>query len=187
MIDTLAYIGNKLNKEGVIWGVGASILLKHYGLIERPNDIDILVDIKDIQKVDIVLKRIGEKLKCKETSTYATEYFYEYTVNGFDVDVMAGLRINSDNVIFNYFFDKSSITEIIKINEVDIPLTSLEDWYVIYQLIPNRKSKVKKIENYLLSNGIQHPKLLERALGGNLPNEVRDKIQWIIKLCERNK
>lgn len=181
MFDTLAYLGQKLNEEGVLWGVGASILLNHYGLIEKPNDIDILVDIKDIKKVDIVLRGIGEKIQWKKASTYATEYFYEYTVNGFDVDVMAGLRINYYNDTFDYYFDKSSITEIMKINGVDIPLTSLEDWYVIYQLIPNRKSKVMMIENHILLNGIQNPKLLERALSGNLPNEVREKIQWIME------
>nr|MBK5236697.1 hypothetical protein [Clostridium sp.] len=62
-----------------------------------------------------------------------------------------------------------------------MPLTSLEDWYTIYQLIPSRKIKVKMIENYLLSNGIKKPDLLERALIGGLPEEVRDKIQSILK------
>ncbi|MEK6266515.1 MAG: hypothetical protein N2B06_17355 [Clostridium sp.] len=33
MFSTLSYIGKKLNEEGVVWGVGASILLNHYGLI----------------------------------------------------------------------------------------------------------------------------------------------------------
>jgi hypothetical protein len=38
-----------------VWGVGASILLNYYGLIDKPNDIDILVDLKDIEKADIIL------------------------------------------------------------------------------------------------------------------------------------
>lgn len=182
MLNTLSYIGEKLNAEGVMWGVGASILLNHYGLVEQPNDIDIIVDIKDIKIADSVLKSIGEKIQWKKASTYATEYFYEYIVNGFDVDVMAGLRINANHGTFNYNFDAHSITEIIKINGIDIPLTSLEDWYVIYQLIPNRQSKVMLIENHLMLNGIRNPKLLERLLSSNLPNEVREKIQWIIAL-----
>ena len=44
--------------------------------------------------------------------------------------------------LFKYTFDQSSISEIKIINGVNIPLTSLEDWYVIYQLIPNREIKV---------------------------------------------
>jgi hypothetical protein len=180
MFNTLSYIGKKFNEEGIVWGVGASILLNHYGLIDKPNDIDILVDLKDIEKADIVLKGIGEKIVWEKTDIYSTKFFYEYLVKGFEVDVMAGLSINYDNGIFKYIFDQSSISEIKIINGVNIPLTSLEDWYVIYQLIPNREVKVSMIENYLLSNGIKKANLLERALRGNLSNEVRDNIQRLL-------
>ncbi|MBY6897199.1 hypothetical protein [Clostridium botulinum] len=56
----------------------------------------------------------------------------------------------------------------------------MEDWYVIYQLIPNREAKVKVIESYLLLNGINNSFLLERVLKGNLPIEVREKIKKIL-------
>lgn len=180
MFNTLSYIGEKFNEERIVWGVGASILLNHYGLIDKPNDIDILVDLNDIEKADIVLKSIGEKMVWEKADIYSTKFFYEYVVNGFEVDVMAGLSINYDNGIFKYIFDQSSISEIKIINGVNIPLTSLEDWYVIYQLIPNREIKVSMIENYLLSNGIKKPNLLERALRGHLSNEVRDNIQRLL-------
>lgn len=181
MFNTLSYIGKKLNEEKIVWGVGASILLNHYGLIDKPNDIDILVDLKDIEKANRVLKSIGEKIGWEKTETYSTKYFYEYVVNGFDVDVMAGLSINYENGTFKYIFDQSSISEIKIINGVNIPLTSLEDWYIIYQLIPNREVKVSMVENYLLSNGIKKPNLLERALSGPLPKEVRENIQRLLK------
>ena len=61
MFDTLSYIGEKLNNARVEWGVGASILLNHHGMIDKPNDIDILVGLKDIKKADTILKSIGEK------------------------------------------------------------------------------------------------------------------------------
>lgn len=41
--------------------MGASLLLNHYGLVDKPNDIDILVDLKDIEKADEVLKSLGQK------------------------------------------------------------------------------------------------------------------------------
>lgn len=182
MFDTLSYIGKKLNEEKIVWAVGASILLNHHGLIDKPNDIDILVDLNDIEKADVIFKSIGRKAVWEKTDTYSTKYFYEYVVNGFDVDVMAGLSINYDKGIFKYIFDQSSISEIKIINGENIPLTSLEDWYVIYQLIPKREIKVKMIENYLLINGVNKPALLEKALKGDLPKEVRDKIQRILKL-----
>ena len=182
MLNVLSYIGEKLNEERIIWGVGASVLLNHYGLIDKANDIDIVVDLKDIEKADKVITGIGEKIIWEKTDRYSTEYFYEYTVNGFEVDVMAGLSINYDNGIFEYIFDQSSISEITIINGVNIPLTSLEEWYVIYQLIPNKEIKVGIIKNYLPTNGIKKHNLLERALRGTLPNEVKDNIQKLLNV-----
>lgn len=140
------------------------------------------MDLNDIEKVDKILKGIGEKKVREKSDTYSTKYFYEYVVRGIDIDVMAGLSISHNNGIFEYIFDYTSISECKKINGVNIPLSSLEDWYLIYQLIPGRELKVKMIENYLLSNGIKKPTLLERALRGVLPVDIRGKIQGILKV-----
>lgn len=182
MFNTLSYIGEKLNNSNIVWGVGASILLNQFGFIDKPNDIDIFIDIKDIEKADEILKSIGEKKQREKTATYSTKYFYEYTIKGIDVDVMAGFAVNHTNGVFEYKFDNNSISEFKTINGVDIPFTSLEDWYVIYQLIPNREPKVNMIEKYLLSNGVKKHFLLERALEGCLPVEVRTKIENMLSL-----
>ena len=180
MFNALSYIGLKLNEGRVIWAVGASILLYQYGLVDKPNDIDILVDLKDIEKADKILKTIGEKKEWKKTDDYSTKYFYEYVINGIDVDVMSGLRINYNKGVFEYNFCGSSISEVKKINGVDIPFTSLEEWYVIYQLISGREAKVNMIEKYLLSNGIKKPELLEELLKGELPIEVRRSVERLL-------
>lgn len=66
------------------------------------------------------------------------------------------------------------------VNGIKIPFTSLEDWYVIYQLIPNREAKVNMIEKHLLSNGIKNTFLLHRAMKGCLPIQVRNRIKSIL-------
>lgn len=183
MFDTLSCIGERLNNGNITWAVGASILLNQYGLIDKPNDIDIFVHTKDIEKADEVLRSLGIKKKWKFNNTYATKYFYEYEINGVDVDVMAGLAINFNGGLFQFDFDVGSISEFKIINGVKIPFTSLEDWYVIYQLIPNRQVKVKIIEDYLRNHGIKNPFLLKRLLQKELPDEVRGKIENILKSC----
>jgi hypothetical protein len=182
VLNTLSYIGEKLNEGRVIWAVGASMLLHQHGLVDKPNDIDILVDLKDIEKADEIFKTIGEKREWEKTDAYSTKYFYEYVINGIDVDVMSGLRINYDKGIFEYNFCGRSISKVKKINGVDIPLTSLEEWYVIYQLISGREEKVNIIEKYLLSNGVKKPDLLEELLSGELPMEVRCSVERLLKL-----
>lgn len=181
MFNTLSYIGKKLNDADITWGVGASILLNKFGFIDKPNDIDIFISIDDIEKADEILKNIGEKKKWEKVSTYSTEYFYEYAINEFDIDVMSGFAVNHNEGTFRYIFDEDSISEFKLINDVSIPFTSLEDWYVIYQLIPNRELKVDMIEKYILSNGISKPMLLKRALEGCLPSDVILKVENILK------
>lgn len=180
LLDTLSYIGEKLNASNIKWGVGASILLHQFGLIDKPNDIDIFIDIQDIEQADEILKGIGKKKVYKETSVYSTKFFYEYKINTIDVDVMSGFAVNHDSGVFKYIFDHHSISVLKEINGVAIPFTSLEDWYVIYQLIPDREAKVKLIENYLLLNGIENPFLLERILEENLPNKVKNRVKNIL-------
>jgi hypothetical protein len=182
MLDTLSYIGEKLNNAGILWAVGASIVLNHYGLVDKPNDIDILVDINDIKRADEIINELGSKkpLEKGESALYSTKYFYEYIVNGIDVDIMAGFAINFNEGTYEYSFDKEAVTNAKKTNGVEIPLTSLEDWYVLYQLMPNREKKVSIIEEYLLVNGIKEPHLINRALSKELPNNIRERIELLI-------
>lgn len=186
MFNTLSYIGKKLNDADITWGVGASLLLNKFGFVEKPNDIDIFISIDDIKKADEILKSIGVKKKWEKTSTYSTKYFYEYVINKIDVDVMAGFAVNHSNGTFHYIFDENSISEFKVMNGVNIPFTSLEDWYVIYQLIPNREDKVQIIEKYILSKGIKNRTLLERSLEGCLPVDVRKKVEEMLNTISNN-
>jgi len=180
LIDTLANIGEQLNDSGILWGIGASILLNQYGLVDNPNDIDILVDIKAIDKVDKILTSLGQKKLAADATIYSTKYFYEYVVEGIDIDVMAGLTINFDNGKYEYIFDNQSITEIKDIKGIRIPFTSLEDWYILYQLIPNRQVKANAIETFLMAKGIKSRNLLNRALTKDLPILIRKRVQKLI-------
>lgn len=187
MFRTLSNIGENLNKEGILWAVGASIVLNHYGLVQHPNDIDLLVDVQDMEKADRILQEMGQKKGPEKTDVYATQYFYEYMIKGFDVDVMAGFEIKHSNGSFQYKFDENSISTMKEIHGISIPLTSLEDWYILYQLIPHREHKVQMIENYLLSNGIGKRFLMERTLAQELPREVRCRIENLLAQYPKDK
>lgn len=176
MFETLSQIGKKLNDNQILWAVGASILLVQHGMADAPNDIDIFVSLQDIKKADRILQSMGQKKSREKTDDYETRYFYEYTIHSIDLDVMAGLAIRHESGVFEYLFDQQSITQSFLFQGVEIPFTSLEDWYVLYQLIPGRESKVRMLEDRLTAMGIQHPDLLKRALRGNLPDHVRARI-----------
>ncbi len=180
MLKALSYIGSDLNDLNIIWGVGGSVLLNHLGLVDQPDDIYIFIDINDIEKVNKILKDMSNETLTKESKLYSPKYFHRSIIEGFEVNIIAGLKINHSNGTFKYIFHSDSISELTKINEIDIPLMSLEDWYVIYQLNPNKKEKAKLIELYLLTNEIRNPNLLERSLRGDLPIELISKIERML-------
>ena len=178
--NTLCLIGDQFNKEKIFWGVGASIVMKCYGIYGTPHDIDLCVDEKDIQTANEILKNMGIRKLPIESGIFATKFFYQYEINGTDVDVMGGFAVNYDGGKYQYIFDDKSITQIKNINGVKIPITALEDWYAIYQLLPGRKAQVKTIENYLKNSSMKNTYLLKRAINAGLPKHIEERIQKLI-------
>ncbi|NSB14952.1 hypothetical protein [Clostridium beijerinckii] len=180
MLKALSYIGNKFNHLNIVWGVGGSVLLSHFGLLNNLKDISIFVDVNDIRRIDEMFKDMSNEIANKEIKLYSPKYFHKSIIEGSEVSIIAGLKINHNNGTFKYIFHSDSISELTDINRINIPLMSLEDWYVLYQLNPNTKEKAALIEKYLLTNDIKNPNLLERSLRGDLPIELINKIERML-------
>jgi len=182
MIKTLVKIAKQLNEKNVHWALGGSLMLFYHGLAEDVHDLDIMVANEDFWTADAVLLALGLKNKKREEKSpiYLTDHFSEYQIDGIDVDLMAGMQIRHEHGIYRYCFDELSITEITQVSDVDINYTALEDWYVLYQLMPQRLLKVQAIEHHLTTQGINNPILLERALRGTLPMSVKKRIEGIL-------
>jgi hypothetical protein len=182
LIKALVRIANELNRLNVKWGLGGSLLLFQYGLTEKAHDLDIMVELEDYKIADAVLSSLGTKLKNREEKSpvYLTEHFNEYVVDGIDIDLMAGFQISHEKGVYRYAFDELSTPESKWIDGIKINYTALEDWYVLYQLMSHGPLKANAIEHYLFKEGIKHPILLERALRGNLPESVKNRIEGLL-------
>ncbi|MFP4016012.1 MAG: hypothetical protein ACLFUI_03175 [Halanaerobiales bacterium] len=178
--NTLVYIAAELNKAGIIWAIGASVLLSFYDLIDDPNDIDILVSLNDVEKAELIMANIGTKKAVKASSMYATKKFHSFKVNDIDVDLIGGFTINFDNAQYYYDFNKKSIREIIKVDGIEIPLTSLEDWFVLYSIMPGREDKIVLLEEYFNLYGITNPDLLLNALKMEIPERIKNRIDQLL-------
>lgn len=163
--DTLKKIAVGLNQNQILWGLGASLMLSYYGLVKFPNDIDIIISEKDIVKADKIISSFAKGYEIKDNSKiYNSVFFANYLVNDFEVDLIAGFSIKDNDSYFNYIFDENSITEIWNLGGTEIPLIALEDWYILYQLIPNKEYKANLIESYLLDKGNCKIELLEKNI-----------------------
>jgi len=184
IFDTLVEIARALNQAGVHWGVGASVLLYYHCLVEKPHDIDIMIAQADADMVAAIFDTIGSETPTDPgRGLYSTTRFLEYLVNGTEVDIMAGLAIRHEGGTYVFPFDDWSVTMTRTESGVIIPFTSLEDWYVIYQLIPGREAKVKLIEEHLRSCGTADLSVLDRALARELPPHVRTRVDQLVASC----
>lgn len=174
--STLVKITRRLNETDIMWALGASGVLNYHGLLDEMNDIDILVAKKDCQALEDVLKSMGYMKDFEPSDVYGTEYFREFVINEVDVDVMSNMKIFNHQVTYDYIFDHVSVVGTWALEDVKVPLTSLEEWYILYQMIPNREKKVQMIEGYLQENGA-NIKLLEKL--DNLPDFILKRINHL--------
>lgn len=179
-LNKLPFIADKINKRGIKWAVGASVMLYFYDLVETPHDLDILVDENDAVNLCNLLKELGVLQYKEYTEPFGTKYFYNFVVRDIQIDVIGGFIIKHTSGKYKLAFDSDTITSYKVINGIEIPVSSLEDWYVIYQLIPNRENRVEVIEKYLIQNGIKNPNLLNRALKKELPDSVKERVKKLL-------
>lgn len=180
MKKTLLEIAKTLNTNHIHWAVGGSLMLECFDLATNPQDIDLIVSIKDIKQADALLSVLGKKKRPTNNKMFATDYFYQYEINKVNVDLMAGFKIIHEEGIYAYPFDQHSIGEKIIDKDVKINYCALEDWYVLYALMPNRKHKTELLFNYLKLNPSKHSFLLKRALQQPLPEKLKENIHLLV-------
>lgn len=173
-------VSTALNDADVLWGLGASQMLYQHGLVEKTNDIDVVVAETDIEQALAALDQVALRIRIPETTAYATKHFHVFDCMGVSMDVMSGFVILHDEGIYRFPFDEQSITDMVLIEDVTVPLTSPEDWWVAYALMKGRDAKAEILYNYLMDNGVRHKALLERAQMQVLPDGLQKKLSRLL-------
>ncbi|TCP58858.1 hypothetical protein EV586_10157 [Tumebacillus sp. BK434] len=176
----LAHLCAALASEEIIWGVGGSRLLLAHGIPCAPRDLDLLVTSDSAARALAVLKRLGTGGPGLPKAPFASRTFAQFTVDGIEIDLIAGYRIEHAAGMYEQQFSAASITGSMALDGVLVPLTALEDWYVTYLLYPAKAQKAEQIEAYLTKNGVSRPDLLRQALQGELPDQVRVRIERLL-------
>lgn len=87
---------------------------------------------------------------------------------------MADFSIRHAGGLYVYKLDPSCFTFIERKN-TRLPLTPLEDWYLLYQLMPGREARVSQIEAHLRSHGA-NAAAIGRLVAGSIPDKVRQRL-----------
>lgn len=144
-LTVLSYIAKELNHKNVTWAIGASMLLYFKGITSEFHDIDIMVAEEDVEILKDVLSSFGNIQPPNANVQYKTKYFFEFNVDGVDIDVMAGFIIINEGKEYYFPLKKESINDYTEVNGIKIPLQSLEEWRNYYKLM-GRDEKVKMID-----------------------------------------
>lgn len=179
MKSALKKIAIELNKNNIRWALGGSFVLAHYHLVDVVNDIDILIAETDAQKAESIFSTFAVKGHATRKEPFATKQFHKYKYLNTSIDVMGGFQIYHEKGLYALDFDVSSITNELYIDDIQVPISSLEDWYILYALIPGKQYKADLIESHWRANGIQHPSLLKRAMIKSLPGHLKMKLESI--------
>lgn len=165
-IKTLKKIANILNNNKISWGLGASSMLYFHGLVEKPRDIDLMVDEADAEQAVELLKPYTSKLYTDDgKGKYATRYFFEMEIDGQAVDVIGGYRILRGQWIYDFPVLSDLDLMKVEVEETKIPLTHIEDWYIAYLIMGDPKNRVPMIEKYVSNkNGFMKPERIEKAI-----------------------
>ncbi|MCM3270467.1 hypothetical protein [Paenibacillus elgii] len=181
--EALLRIAEVLNSNAVDWGLGSSSMLWFHGLVDRPNDIDLLVAEHDALRAHELLSQLGTYEALQPKEPFCTKYFTHYTILGTEVDVMGLLRIRHAEGVYRLEWHTDTNTRVESLEGVSIPLTPLEDWFVLYLLMPGRGGKADLIEGHLKRQGVRQDRL-EAALRQPLPAEVRARVLAAIAEAE---
>jgi hypothetical protein len=180
VLDVLVKIARELNSKNIKWVVGSSIVMNHFNLVDKMNDIDIIISREDIHKADEILKQMGVMRPLEiDPGIYTTEVFHEYVVDGIDVDMMCGFGISHEEGIYEYELNNDTYVDSFNLDGEKIYYSSLEDWYVLYQLIGGREVKVNKIEDYLMNEDCNVSKL-SNILKKSLPISIANRVEKLL-------
>lgn len=144
-LQVLAEIAEGLNAAGVLWCVGASLLLYFHGIVDDFHDIDILVAAPDADAAEHVLNALGERQPPHPAPQYATKRFLEYVIDGVEADMMAGFSVIADGVRYDCDLRPEQIEKYITVGGQRIPLQYPGCWKRYYRLM-GRANKVALLQ-----------------------------------------
>ena len=169
----LVQLAKLLNSNLINWAVGGSKLLRLSGMELDVNDLDIMIHEHDFDRCIELLKSVSIECEVKESEIFKSKNYRKLCWDNVQIDCMSGMTIQLNENVFVYEFDCKD-KEILYEN-ISIPLCFLEDWYVLYHVMPHREAKIKIMEMFFMNHTIQDRRYYA-LLELNIPMDIRIKM-----------
>ncbi len=100
---------------------------------------------ENIESLKEIMLTLGQLLPQNLDAKYQTKCFLEFEVDDVDTDVIAGFAIVSKEEMYYFPLKLGDISEIILVNEIEIPLHSVLEWRKYYELMEKIEMIDKKV------------------------------------------
>ena len=121
-IDLLKRIAHRFKEEQIEWALGGSMMLYFKKIVPFFDDIDLMIFFSDVDHVRSILSEMGELKLENPKAKYQTKSFMEFSIEGIDVDVMAGFAIVYEGNVVDCSLEKEQIVEMFPLGTESIPL-----------------------------------------------------------------
>jgi hypothetical protein len=175
MEEVLRKIHTAFYGAALFYSLGGSVGMSIRGIDVLPNDIDLLVREVDAPAAMNLLQTLGKRMAPKAKADYKTQTFAEFVIDGVDVDLMAGLAIAAENIEFRFPCTLLTSEPTVFDSSTRLPLMPLEDWYLLYHIIPGKEQRIRQIEAWFAICPINRSRM--NSLSGlTMPATVRSKL-----------
>ena len=146
-MQVLAAVAEAFQAAHIRWALGASGMLYLRGITDTFHDLDIVVETGDALRAKEILLRMGT-LHPSTPEIYHTRYFFEFTVQGVDIDLMGGFAIERDGVVYDCSFHPEEIDGYAEVCGQSVPLHAASVWRRYYTLM-GRTAKAAMLDAFL--------------------------------------
>jgi len=175
MEEVLRKIHTAFTETALFYTLGGSVGMSIRGIDVKPNDIDLLVKVADAPKAMQLLETLGKRMPPKAKADYLTQTFAEFQIDGVDVDLMAGLAIAVEDIEFRFPSSLLTSEPTVFDSSTRLPLMPLEDWYVLYHLMPGKEQRIRQIEAWFAICPINRSRMNELS-GLTMPASIQSKL-----------
>ncbi|NCB28661.1 MAG: hypothetical protein EOM63_02715 [Clostridia bacterium] len=181
----LCKVAEQLSAANILWALGGSMLLCKNGIVDHSDDIDLILAPEDAPRADAILSSLGKKYPRVPTPSYATQFFHRYDIDGVHLTIISGLTLHYKGFLYRYQFDRDAIVSMQPVGHVYVPCTALEDWWVLYQMMPDRAERFLALDKYMSSHGVRYPERFGKLRRQPLPPAVLAGIRRLGSLAPR--
>ena len=121
-IDLLKRIAHRFKEERIEWALGGSMMLYFKKIVPSFDDIDLMISFSDVDRVRNILSEMGELKPENPKEKNRSKSFMEFSIEGIDVDVMAGFAIVYEGNVVDCSLEKEQIVEMFPLGTESIPL-----------------------------------------------------------------